>query len=73
MLSDFVFNKTKWRSRGFSGIEKIKSVQNRIRCLVTFKFITQTIGPFDEHEKLADHFSSVSSVLRRTEMLTKKG
>ena len=63
MLGDYVFNETRWRSRGCSGIKEKKSVENRIRCLANLKFITQTTWPFEEHDQLADvYISSVGRV-----------
>ena len=59
MLSDCVFNKTRWRPRGFSGIKEIKSVTNRIRSwLISHLSYTEHTGPFREHDKLADSYSS---------------
>ena len=75
MLGDCVFNQTRWRSRGFSGIKRqIKSVENRIRCLANFKFITQTTWPFEEHDQFVHvNISSVGNVFWQIGMLLEKG
>ena len=74
MLADCLFNETRWRSQGSSGTKEIKSVENRIRCLANFKFISQTTWHFEEHDQLADvYISSVGNVSWRIALLLDKG
>ena len=74
MLGVCVFNETRLWRRGSRGMTEIKSVENRIRCLANFNFITQTTWPVEDHDQLADVcIYSVGNVFWRIDMLLEKG
>ena len=71
-LSDCVLNETRWRSRGFSRIKEINSLENRILCLANLNLLLRPPGLLTNTISwLMTTFFSVTFVADRYD--TKKG